>query len=92
MIGAPSTDGLVAGAGAAYVYDISLYRPPLPADCNCDGSADQFDIDAFVMAVTFPTEYAVAYPNCDIMAADCDGDGAADLFDIGAFVDAILGE
>ena len=35
-------------------------------DTNCDGAADVFDIDAFVMAITDATNYAATYPACDI--------------------------
>ncbi|MBN2448070.1 MAG: hypothetical protein JXO22_15175, partial [Phycisphaerae bacterium] len=63
---------------------------PLLGDCNCDGAADAFDIDPFVMAVIFPEQYAAAYPDCDITLADCNGDGSADVFDIDAFVAVIL--
>ncbi|MBN2446090.1 MAG: hypothetical protein JXO22_05170 [Phycisphaerae bacterium] len=61
-------------------------------DCDCDGSADVFDIDAFVLAITEPATYAVAYPGCDVMQADCDQDGTADVFDIDAFVAIIAGQ
>ncbi len=60
-------------------------------DLNCDGSVDFFDIDPFVLAVTDPTGYAAAYPDCDIMLADCNGDGSVDFFDIDAFVLLITG-
>ena len=61
-------------------------------DMNCDGVVNNFDIDAFVLALTsaehipaFDDYYAV-YPDCDGMRADCDGSGAVNNFDIDAFV------
>ncbi|MBN2445188.1 MAG: Ig-like domain-containing protein [Phycisphaerae bacterium] len=55
-------------------------------DLNCDGAADVFDIDAFVLALTDAGAYVVAYPECDRDLADCNEDGAVDVFDIDAFV------
>ncbi len=60
-------------------------------DVNCDGSIDFFDIDPFVMAITDPTGYAAAYPDCDLLSADCNGDGLVDFFDIDPFVGLITG-
>lgn len=33
-------------------------------DTNCDGEADNFDIDSFVLRVLNPAAYAIAFPNC----------------------------
>ncbi|MBN2447368.1 MAG: lamin tail domain-containing protein, partial [Phycisphaerae bacterium] len=63
----------------------------LRGDLDCDGSADVFDIDAFVLAITNPAGYAAAHPGCNIMNADCNGDDAVDVFDIDAFVAIITG-
>ncbi|MBN2447477.1 MAG: hypothetical protein JXO22_12165, partial [Phycisphaerae bacterium] len=60
-------------------------------DLNCDGTADLFDIDAFILAILDPAEYYTNYPGCDVMLADCNGDGYADVFDIDAFVAIIVG-
>ncbi len=60
-------------------------------DLNCDGTVDFFDIDAFVLALTDPDGYAVAYPDCDILLADCNGDGVVDFFDIDSFVALLTG-
>ncbi|MBN2448419.1 MAG: pre-peptidase C-terminal domain-containing protein [Phycisphaerae bacterium] len=60
-------------------------------DLNCDGATDVFDIDPFVLALTDPAAYALAYPDCDINLADCNEDTSVDVFDIGAFVDIITG-
>ncbi|MBN2448510.1 MAG: hypothetical protein JXO22_17415 [Phycisphaerae bacterium] len=61
-------------------------------DMNCDGAADVFDIDAFVLAITNEVGYAAAYPDCDANLADCNGDSMVDVFDIDAFVAAITGQ
>ena len=63
---------------------------PVAGDMNCDCSINNFDIDPFVLALTSPSGYAVAYPDCDIMLADIDGDGTISNFDIDPFV-ALLG-
>jgi len=65
--------------------------PPALGDLNCDGTVDNFDIDAFVLAlVSAPQEppfdgYDAAYPECDHMLADCNEDGTVDNFDIDTF-------
>ncbi|MGD8454421.1 MAG: dockerin type I repeat-containing protein [Phycisphaerae bacterium] len=57
-----------------------------PGDVNCDGEVNNFDISPFVLAITDPTGYAAAYPECDILNADCNGDGEVNNFDISPFV------
>ena len=58
----------------------------LRADLNCDGLVNNFDIDAFVLAVSDPAAFALAYPNCDIRNADINRDGVVNNFDIDEFV------
>jgi hypothetical protein len=55
-------------------------------DLNCDDDVSFNDIDPFVLALTDPESYQVAYPECDILRADTDGDGAITLDDIDPFV------
>ena len=65
--------------------------PPFsPGDLNCDGAINNFDIDAFVMAVTHPAQYAATYPNCDRVLADINGDGAVNNFDVEPFVQLLI--
>jgi len=59
---------------------------PRLGDLNCDGKVNNFDIDAFVLALTNPAGYKTAYPNCDLLAADVNGDGLVNNFDIDPFV------
>ncbi len=77
------TGGFWPGVAAAPQFEVG--------DLNCDGNVDFFDIDAFIIAVTDPAGYAVAYPDCDLMLADCNGDDSVDFFDIDAFVELITG-
>jgi hypothetical protein len=60
-------------------------------DCNCDGAVNVFDIDPFVLALTNPAAYALAYPSCDILSADINGDGVVNAFDIDPFVLLLTG-
>ncbi|MGD8451558.1 MAG: hypothetical protein PVJ57_07040 [Phycisphaerae bacterium] len=65
----------------------------VPGDLNCDGTVDNFDIRAFVVALTatppdYPEYYAL-YPDCDHMLGDVNNDGAVDNFDISPFVDLL---
>lgn len=61
-------------------------------DANCDGRVDNFDIDAFVLALTDPAGYAAAYPGCDrVCATDINRDGLVNNFDIDPFVACLAG-
>jgi hypothetical protein len=64
----------------------------VPGDVNCDGSIDAFDIDPFVLALTDPVAYGLAYPLCDLAVADVNFDGAVDAFDIDPFVALLTGD
>jgi hypothetical protein len=55
-------------------------------DVNCDGVVDFDDINAFILALSDPATYHVAFPDCNILNADCNGDGVIDFGDINAFV------
>ena len=95
-----SGDRVVAGAyrnddygvptGSAYVFG----RSPL-GDVNCDCGIDNFDIDAFVLALTSANheppfdDYNAVYPDCNGMLADINEDGTVNNFDIDPFVDLL---
>lgn len=68
----------------------SCENRPVLGDMNCDGFFNNFDIDAFVLALTFPEQYALTFPTCDPMNGDADGDGLLNNFDIDPFVAAIV--
>ncbi|MBL8880015.1 MAG: hypothetical protein JNG88_12920 [Phycisphaerales bacterium] len=63
----------------------------LRGDANCDGEVNNFDIDPFVLALTNPSAYAAAHPDCTIDNADVNMDGAVNNFDIDPFVALITG-
>jgi uncharacterized membrane protein len=61
-----------------------------PADSNCDGAVNSFDIDPFVQALTSPTAWESEY-SCDFLCAnDVDCDGAVNVFDIDPFVQCLI--
>lgn len=62
----------------------------LIGDLNCDGAVNTTDIEAFVLALLDPTDYASTYPDCDVNAADINGDNAVNTSDIDGFVDLLL--
>jgi len=62
-----------------------------PGDMNCDGLVNNFDIDAFVLAISDPAAYAAQYPDCNILNGDINGDGVVNNFDIDPFVNLISG-
>ena len=55
-------------------------------DVNCDGVADFGDINAFVLALTEPGQYALQYPDCPLENRDINGDGVFGFGDINSFV------
>lgn len=59
-------------------------------DANCDGVADFFDIDPFILALFEPTTYAVTYCGGLITGADINCDLIVDFFDIDAFLDCLF--
>ncbi len=63
-----------------------------PADANCDGVVNVFDIDPFVIALSQGQEAWEALPGstCDFLCVnDVDGSGAVDAFDIDPFVERL---
>ncbi len=67
------------------------FGAPALGDMNCDGFVNNGDIDPFVLAVTDPDGYAVAYPDCNLTLADANCDGFINNGDIGAFVALLSG-
>ncbi|MDX2200899.1 MAG: S8 family serine peptidase [Phycisphaerae bacterium] len=94
-----STDGIAAqnpsylgqlGAGrlnVARAVDAALGR----GDMDCDGFVSVADIGAFVLALTDPAQYPVAFPQCRIEHADTNGDGVVTVGDVGTFVGLLIG-
>jgi phosphatidylserine/phosphatidylglycerophosphate/cardiolipin synthase-like enzyme len=59
-------------------------------DMNGDGRLNNFDIDAFVMAMNAPETYASQYPDLEpALLGDCNFDGVFNSFDIDAFVEGL---
>ncbi len=92
----PLTDDMGVPDAPDYpeVVDMGAFEFQSPfgrGDLNCDGLVNFFDIDPFVLAIMYETEYMEQYPDCDIMLADCNQDGVVDSFDIDAFVALAIG-
>jgi len=60
-------------------------------DMDCDGTVNNADIPAFVLALTDPDDYLLAYPGCELLNGDIDGDGSFNNADIPAFVALLTG-
>lgn len=96
-------DGRFSTAGERDVYfdnvvptvgdlrQIAVLPLRAPADMNCDGAVDFFDIDPFLGALFDAAGYAAAYPDCNRHNADCNLDFAVDFFDIDAFLALLFG-
>jgi hypothetical protein len=55
-------------------------------DMNCDGKIDFADINPFVLRLTNPAAYKLAYPLCPNANGDINKDGAVNFGDINPFV------
>lgn len=68
-----------------------LTEPPMQrmADMNCDGVVNGKDVEAFVLAVLSPADYATRYHGCDINNGDINGDGRVDDADVPDFAAAL---
>jgi hypothetical protein len=73
------------------VVRVSAVRARAPGDLNCDGAANNFDIDPFVLAVAEPARYLQEFPDCNLFNADVNGDGQVNNFDIDPFVELLTG-
>jgi plastocyanin len=71
--------------GVVYVVP----RRPCLGDMNCDGGIDFDDIDPFVLALVSPEDYAVAYPDCNVLNGDTDQDGDVDFDDIDELIELL---
>ncbi len=60
-------------------------------DMNCDGIVSVGDISGFVLALTDPAGYAIAFPTCDINLADINQDSVVTVGDIAGFVALLTG-
>lgn len=64
--------------------------PYAHCDVNCDGIISNFDIDAFVLALSDPAGYTLAHPSCArVCTADVNGDTVVDNRDILAFTNCL---
>ncbi len=70
---------------------LTVWTTCVPADANCDGSVNFFDIDAFLLAVLDPAAFAAQYPTCETPNADVNRDGRIDFFDIDPFLACLFG-
>ncbi|MBL8880406.1 MAG: hypothetical protein JNG88_14935 [Phycisphaerales bacterium] len=68
---------------------IAVVIPGQRGDMNCDGVVNNFDIDAFIIAVSDEFAYEAQYPDCYRQNGDTNGDGRVDNFDIGSFVECV---
>lgn len=87
--GQPMTGGSFSLTGG--FWPGALSAPGMVGDLNCDGLVNNFDINAFVIALSDPALYQEMYPGCDRNNADINGDGLVNNFDIDPFVALLAG-
>ncbi len=79
------------GATPIYYDDMQLCRADARGDVNCDAVFDSYDIEPFVLMLTDPAGYSVAYPGCPVENGDMNTDGHVDGRDIQDFVQILIG-
>ncbi|MFH1747375.1 MAG: dockerin type I domain-containing protein [Planctomycetota bacterium] len=71
---------------------LRIRLPSTRGDLNGDANIDAYDIDAFILAVGVPEQFAEEYPTVDrIGAGDINQDGAVNVYDIDPFIDILAG-
>ncbi|MBL8880744.1 MAG: hypothetical protein JNG88_16645, partial [Phycisphaerales bacterium] len=92
-------DGTIVAVGYGYNTSTARYEALMwrsvtspPGDLNCDGTVNNFDIDAFVLGLTDPAAYESAFPTCEIALGDINADGTFNNFDIDPFVALLMGD
>ena len=73
------------------VFDTATVVSGGVGDLNCDGLVNNGDIDPFVLALTDPVAYNIAYPGCTAYAGDMNSDGLVNNGDIDPFVARLTG-
>jgi hypothetical protein len=63
----------------------------LTGDLNCDGDVGFGDINAFVLRLSNPAQYAAVYPHCPDVNGDINIDGSVNFGDINPFVALLSG-
>jgi len=76
---------VVRGAIASLVNLAGLIDV-VAGDLNCDGNVDFADINPFVLRLTDPAGYRLAFPDCPDAHGDINSDGEVDFGDINPFV------
>jgi hypothetical protein len=75
------------------IDDIELWgvvHPVIPGDMNCDGAVNFGDINPFVVRLSDPGAYSLAFPDCPANA-DINHDGSVGFTDINPFVNLLTG-
>ena len=71
---------------AITVAQVTLVPEVVPGDMDCNGALNELDVAPFLLAVISPTEYAAAYPECDVLIGDMNDDGVVSGLDISLFI------
>ena len=64
---------------------------PAGGDLNCDLFVDGRVIEAFIVAVFEPEDYAAFYPECNIDLGDINHDDRVNVSDIEPFLELLVG-
>ncbi|MFH1748507.1 MAG: hypothetical protein ABIG44_15845 [Planctomycetota bacterium] len=82
--------GWFAQAGEVVSAGLARWGYPLiRGDVNCDGYVNAYDISPFILALSNPDVFTVAYPHSGILRADANADGHLTLADIDPFIELL---
>ncbi|MGE0482277.1 MAG: immunoglobulin domain-containing protein [Phycisphaerae bacterium] len=85
-------DVVVTSGGSSVTSNPAMLTVSQSCDANCDGLVNNFDIDAFVLAlVDGEPGWSAQYPCSFLCANDTNSDGAVNNFDIDPFVACLVG-
>ncbi|MEO1237150.1 MAG: hypothetical protein AAFX76_10215, partial [Planctomycetota bacterium] len=76
---------LIVDGGGNVIVDGARFALRQSGDLNLDGFVDEFDLDAFVLAVTDPDAYAFDFGRSVTTTGDTNADGVVDLNDVDSF-------
>jgi hypothetical protein len=80
-----------AALAVADLRQLAVFPVRSPADMDCSGAVNFFDIDPFLLALFDGPAYDEAFPDCNRYNADCNFDFSIDFFDIDVFLALLFG-
>lgn len=78
------------GGTLVFHFTFTAGAPVFLGDMNCDGCVTPADVQAMVLALLNPGNYAATYPGCSILRGDTNGDSLVNGRDIRGFTNLVM--